>query len=117
MPGAVSPLLLHDAVEGVLLEGGRDLFQGFFVVMLEKFHHLREARRIDLDDFDVLRTAVVAVVVVAAGVLHGLGQTRGLVRPGSQNDEEHAAAKRMRWPKETGKCRSPATRHSAMHRL
>jgi len=60
--------------------------------MLEKVHHLLEASRFHLDEFDVLG-ARVFVLLAGLGVLYHLGETRGGVGPGwewEKNDEGKA---------------------------
>lgn len=86
------PLLCHHSVEVIVREGGRDLGHRLYFVMLEKVHHLLEASRFHLDEFDVLG-ARVFVLLAGLGVLHHLGETRGGVGPGrdwEKNDEGKA---------------------------
>ena len=75
------PILLDNSIEGIVLEGGLDLDQWLLVVVLEELDHLLEAGSVDLDDFDVLGTVVVVLVLAGLRILDGLGETGGGVRP------------------------------------
>ena len=81
------PLLLHIPLEGVILEGGLDLCQFLFVVMVEKFNHLLEAAGFYLEDLDVFGTINVTVVVFVIGIPDHVGETGSGVWPVERNNK------------------------------